>query len=469
MAVGESTLYIYTKKDASSNAIERQNFNVQAVSWSGDATFIQPFTINLIAADFNTSGGTIYAVFKSNSNSEYSSAPACALPIIKTPLPTFNLSSSTSTIACNSSTPVQFTVTNVHNSPGTLTYNWSFNSTWQASGPVSNISSSITLIPLVYAPSSVSVTPIYNNVAQPTKTVSFTLAPFNPSTSLVGNTQACPGSSLQFSLENLATSHLVTWIISDPTKATLSNVNTGSVTVNAIAPGNVILTAAIRNSCNQLINLTKTILIGYPRITNNTIVGGNDHVFVNQTGSFSTGLADGATSYKWEIVQGSTNCGSSATKPKFMNGSTVSISSSPSAYVYWGDCPGWYILNCYAVNSCGQSSVGYRVVTVSARATGDPCARELVVSPNPIRLADSKIEISFKPAPGPIPCLEEKQLSLNNSEIKLFDINGRQVFSKVSKSDKFQISDLKDFKKGTYILNVTSSNGVKTDKVILIE
>jgi hypothetical protein len=40
------------------------------------------------------------------------------------PPPTFTLSSSTTSIDCNSTAPITFTITNVNNSPGTLTYNW---------------------------------------------------------------------------------------------------------------------------------------------------------------------------------------------------------------------------------------------------------------------------------------------------------------------------------------------------------
>ena len=90
--------------------------------------------------------------------------------------------------------------------------------------------------------------------------------------------------------------------------------------------------------------------------------------------------------------------------------------------------------------------------------------------PNPVKVGETEFEIALKPYPGgPGPCLEDKYSSLNNSEIKLFDIHGRAIFSQISKSEKFAVSNLKGMKPGSYILNIISPDGEVINKVILVE
>jgi len=107
-SVGTSDLYIYTKKTNGSNPIQRGHQIVQPGMWSqnNSSTFQTTFSITLYANEFNTSGGFLYATFKSSSNVEYHSE--CNYLIIKTELPTFSISPTSVAIPCGSQTPVTF-------------------------------------------------------------------------------------------------------------------------------------------------------------------------------------------------------------------------------------------------------------------------------------------------------------------------------------------------------------------------
>jgi hypothetical protein len=138
------------------------------------------------------------------------------------PLPIFTLSPTTKSIACGSVSPVTFTVTNVYNSPGTVTYNWSIGSGW--SGTVNSSMSSITLTPTSTSsvPSSISVTPYLNGVAQATKNCIVSIAPFTANASINTGTICTVGDSKTYTINGLPSGSTVNW----------SSTNTAVATVN---------------------------------------------------------------------------------------------------------------------------------------------------------------------------------------------------------------------------------------------
>ena len=89
------------------------------------------------SSDFNATGGTLFVVFKSSGGVEYQTS--CSYTITKTLAPTFSLSPTTSSIACNSTNPITFNVTSANIPSGvTLTYIWSF-SGWSGSSSTNQL------------------------------------------------------------------------------------------------------------------------------------------------------------------------------------------------------------------------------------------------------------------------------------------------------------------------------------------
>jgi len=255
--VGTGNLYVYTQKSSSDFRVQRSWVIVPELSWSqpssGNSTFFSTASLSINSSDFNVSGGTLFVVFNSN-GVEYKTT--CSYSITKILLPVFTLSPTTTSVACGSTSPVTFSVTNVHNSPGTLTYSWS---TPGWSGTVTPSSSSVILTPSspTLLPSTVSVTPYLNGVAQPTRSCTVTRPSFTSGATIIGNNSICGAS--EYSVANLATGLSLTWSSSNTTIATVSNPTGNTITVNKVGAGNFTLTATISNSCGQSVTTTKPI------------------------------------------------------------------------------------------------------------------------------------------------------------------------------------------------------------------
>ncbi|WP_309614210.1 hypothetical protein [Flavobacterium sp.] len=218
--VGVSNLYVYSI-GSSGSRIERKNEIVQPTSF--DTYYTSSGDITMSESDFNTSGGTLFAIFKSSSNIEYQTT--CSYTITKTLSPTFSLLPTSLSLACGDTSAKTFTVTpaNIPNG-ATLTYNWSYSSSgW--SGSTSN-TNSITLSPSSGSnlPTNVSVTPVLNGVAQPTKTCIVTRAPFTQTAAIIsgGNSICTPATSGVYSISNQGT-NTVTWSSSNTAIATVSS------------------------------------------------------------------------------------------------------------------------------------------------------------------------------------------------------------------------------------------------------
>jgi hypothetical protein len=126
--VGLSDLRVYTKKSSSDSRIERSWSQILESSWN---TQVNPntrstsasFSIN--SSDFNASGGTLYVVFKSSGNIEYTST--CVFTITKALVPSFTLSPTSQILACGDTAEKTFTVSasNIPNGAN-LSYGWGF-------------------------------------------------------------------------------------------------------------------------------------------------------------------------------------------------------------------------------------------------------------------------------------------------------------------------------------------------------
>lgn len=193
LAVGNGEVKVFTKKSSSDAEVQRQLIIIQSGSWTnGDpATISTTGNITLNSSDFNTTGGTLYVTYTSASDLKYKS---CDYSIGKPQPPTFVISPTEVSVGCNSTTPVTFTVNNLYNSPGTLTYYWTAYG-WVKDGvPVGSFTTttnSVTLVPNSYPPSSVYVWPVLNGVTQAQKYSSLSLAPFTSFAAISGNNSLC--------------------------------------------------------------------------------------------------------------------------------------------------------------------------------------------------------------------------------------------------------------------------------------
>jgi len=197
--------------------------------------------------------------------------------------PNFQLNYSTLSIPCGNIGSRTFTISNLSNSTGVISYNWNIGSGW--SGLVNSNMSSITLTPLNgnVLPSNVSVTPIYNGVTQATKTCVVSRAPFNTSTlSITGNSYVCDTGI--YSINNLPNSIVIQSVTSSNNNiATVSLTGTNEILVTKVSDGVVSITASIQNTCNQTATISKeNIQIGIPSNVNDAVISGSSSVCSNQ-------------------------------------------------------------------------------------------------------------------------------------------------------------------------------------------
>ncbi|WPR71943.1 T9SS type A sorting domain-containing protein [Flavobacterium sp. NG2] len=266
-AVGNSTLYVYTKKSNSDYQVQRGLIQVQSGFWGYESPTEEQYTtsvsFSINSSEFNVSGGTLYLEFVTSSN--FKSTSSCIYTITKTQVPTFTLPVATKTIVCGATTPQTFAITNVYNSPNT-TYQWS-TSGWKYNGnPVGTFSttaSSISLTPNTSLPSNVTVTPIVNGVTYPSKTITVSLAAFNPYATITGSNGLCASNSTAtYTLADVPANSSVVWSSSNPSVASISSQSTTSATVTInVTSGSFILKADITNGCGQTKSVQKTISI----------------------------------------------------------------------------------------------------------------------------------------------------------------------------------------------------------------
>jgi hypothetical protein len=255
--VGTSNLYVYTIGSSGSRA-ERKNEIVQPVSF--DTNYQSSADITLNANDFNASGGTLFAVFKTSSGTEYQTP--CSYAITKTLTPSFTLYPTSLSLPCGNTSSRTFTVTPANIPSGaTVTYQWSIGNGW--SGNVGN-GNSITITPTssTTLPSSVSVTPLINGVAQSSKTCTVSRPTFTTSATINGSSTLCATGI--YTMNNLPNGVTVQSVSSSNTNvATVSlNSSNGQITATKVSNGTFTLSVVLQNTCSQPTTKTKTIQAG---------------------------------------------------------------------------------------------------------------------------------------------------------------------------------------------------------------
>lgn len=406
-------------------------------------------------SDFNTSGGTLFAVFKTSGGIEYQTS--CSYTITKTQVPTFTLSPTTTTVSCGSTSPVTFSVANVYNSSGTLSYAWSIGSGW--TGTVNSSLSSITLTPssAVILPSNVLVTPILNGISYPTKTCTVYRAPFISAAIITGNIGLCNNTPTTYTVTGLsAGSSVLSWSISDSTIATLGNTSGISTTLTKVGSGSVTLLATIQNSCNQTITIPKIISVGAPILPNSATITGPTNTSYNQTLDYvlNGDATNGGTSYFWS-VDAPINDNSGTT----CAWQIISGQGTKNVKLLSGCIATTAVVKVVATSNCGISNTKYIYVNVGNAA----CVPTLQLLQNPITNRNLLVNVIYPP------CGNAKNANLNiTNDIKIYDFSGNAVFSDKQTSDELSINNLL-LKKGIYILQVTTENGTVLKNKISIQ
>lgn len=462
-------LKIMLKYSSSTYASQRgADIIIQSTSWDSNNIAQGYISCNFSAIEVQVSGSTIYLEYIDCNNNKTRS---CEYPIIKTPPPSFSLSPNSLSISCNEISPKIFTVTPANIPPGAnVSYNWS-NIGWSL---VSSTVNTRTLQPTsgTSLPSAVSVTPYINGVAQPILICQVSRATFNPILTISGNPNLCLGSNSIYSITGLG-SNTVSWSSSNTTVATISSATQSQVTVNAVSEGTVTLIATISNTCNQNVTKSFTINIGRAKIANYQILGGYDNVPVGSSSIFNVTAAVGVSSYAWSIIPMNTTCVNSSGLP--LSGVILpSLSSNGllSRTVQWGNCAGLFIVRCAAQNACGGAFYSDKVVTVFNPTTSDPCAGQLVLTPNPFNKSLEGLLISIAQPIDVPPCDNTllRSSSPTIKEIQIFDLQNNLFFSEKNNNLKNvkQVKNL-DLVKGIYIVKVTTSNDEILLKKLIVE
>lgn len=447
-AVGDGTVTIYLKFSSSSNPTLKTSVNIPASFWS-PTQYQNTIACNIAESEVQVSGSSIYIEF--NNGSQYKS---CEYPITKTQVPIFTLSPISTTVGCGSTSQYTFSVANVYNSPGTLTYLWS-TSGW--SGTVNSSLSSVTLTPssLTSLPSNVTVTPYLNGVAQPTKTCTVTRAPFSSNATISGSSTLC--SSSTYTINGLLAGQSVTsWSLSNPAKATLSGTTGNSTTVTKIGDGSVTLTATITNSCNQTTTKSINLLLG----TTNppSPISGPTSVATGALVTYSVPSVPGATSYLWYLpypYDTVTNFNYSG--QRWQKRTNSSSSNSIQVFTGLGGISG--LIQVMAVNGCGTS--GARTLNVAHGGGGGAIPR--------MALPDKNTAIKIYPNPATnIVNLELDQNIKPDSNVKalLLDSQGTELKNVeiVNSTAKINVENLPS---GFYVVSLNIDGKIENHKLYI--
>lgn len=339
--VGLSDLYIYYQKSSSDSRQQLSWVTIMESTWTHTNsnypdTNISTGNVTLNASNFNVSGGTLFVVFKTNSGVEYTS---CPYSIIKNQTPTFAISPTSTSIACGDTSARTFTVTPANIPTGsTVTYQWSY-SGWNV---VSSTTNSKTLQPSsgTTLPSSVSVTPYINGVAQPSISCSVSRSGLGTSAIIAGATNICSGTSF-YTITGVLAGQTVSWSLSNPSIATLSNQSNTGTNITFNGNGAQTLTATITNICGQTVTKPFQINSGATTFTSSaTITGASTTCSSSSTYSIS-GILAGQT-VNWS----SSNTSIATISNPTSSSVTINIGSSGS-----------FNLIATILNSCGQSAI----------------------------------------------------------------------------------------------------------------
>jgi len=255
-----ASLKLYIKKNSSDTPKLINGIIVTNGSFTNNTSWEGTFGQTLSASDIEVSGSTFYAVYDAAVN------PSCSYALIKNPSPTFNISPASQVVYCEGLSGYNFNCNNVYSSPGNLSYIWNVGNGWAyndtgiaITGTFTTTSNNIWLRPVNYTnlPSNISVTPILDGVAQPTKTCSISRSGFAPTLTKInaGGNICAVGTSSTYFLSNLPSGCTVYYTSTNPAVATISSGTVSQVMVQSQAAGTFQIKATLGNACGQTFDI----------------------------------------------------------------------------------------------------------------------------------------------------------------------------------------------------------------------
>lgn len=453
--VVSGNLRIKLKYSSSTNGTQKSSIPIQSTSWidntqSNISTNEATIPCNISESEIQVTGSSIYIEFTTDSGAITSS---CEYPLQKTQVPVFTLSPTSTTVGCSSTSPYTFSVANVYNSPGTLTYSWN-TSGW--TGTVNPSLSSVTLTPssLTSLPSNVSVTPYLNGVAQPTRICTVTRASFSSSATVSGNSALC--SSSTYSINGLLAGQSVTlWSLSNPSIASLSTTSGNSTTLTKIGDGSVTLTATITNSCGQTTTKSMNLLLGTANPPGT--ISGPASVATGALVTYSVASVPGATSYLWYLpypYDTLTNFNYSG--QRWQKRTNSSSSNTIQVYTGLGGISG--LIQVMAVNGCGTS--GARTMSVAHGGSGGG---------NP-RMSNPNVNTGIKIYPNPatniinIELVDQNIKTDSNIKAILYDPQGTEIqrVEIINSTAKINVENLPS---GIYVISLNIGGKIESHKI----
>lgn len=261
---GNGSIQVYIKKNSGANTVSKQTIQVPSTMWSSTTANVAA-NITVAPSEFDPTGGLLFVTYTSGGGVAYNS---CSYTVKRNATPEFKLTPSTLVVPCNSTTTTNFTVTNVYNSPGTVTYSWTIGAGWNVPANTYQTSSSTySLTPVSYPPGNISVIAKLGGINYNAGSSIVTLAPFTSTATISGIDSYCTYQTASNYTINAGAGNTVTWSISNPSIGAISSPTNSQVTVTSITQGIFTLSAVITNPCGQTVTKTKTVTVGSPMPT----------------------------------------------------------------------------------------------------------------------------------------------------------------------------------------------------------
>lgn len=373
----------------------------------------------------------------------------------------FSLSSSTSSIACGSTSNITFTANNLNSVSGITGYTWNLgaNNSWQYNGSaaastITTAGNSITLTSTCSNPPS-SIFATVNTNSGNFNTNNVQIAVTQPSLTISGANYFCSGTS-NYTINNLPCSATVSWSLPTGTAATLSTTG-NTATLTQTGNGNVDLAAHITNICGgAAIDLSAvTIQVGIPVPPSITLN------YDKNCGTFLQGLLYntpiGVTQYNWNL-NGTTGNINSITLPTDANAgdylNQTFITNPLNNHTYYE------YLRVSAQTPCGPTAfTPYPVMMTVGPYIGGNCGGFILIkTPETTTQLVSKnytVLVYPNPAKSSITItVPTDSFNIPTTVIQISDASGRLVktINSVSETNTVPVSSWSD---GAYIITVT--------------
>ncbi len=446
-SIGESRLFVRVYNNTGQYTDLASNTYVTVSTSTFQTSAVVGFDVNIQASSINFGDGnylmaTLQAV---NSGATWTSPK---ITISKSPV--FSINPSNVEIPCGSTDPITFNcISNI--SSGTYSYSWNVGNGWShngtpVSGNITTTNNSITLQPTNpnILPSSISVTPTWNNMVQNSITSTVKRKVFDENITINGAENICSyPSNSTYSVNTTVGSNII-WTSSDNTIAEVINITGANATLNIKKPGPFILTANVTNSCNQNKVLIKKIWVGKPS-AKLQLESVNNYVYLDVIGTNGLNINEQKiTNVTWEKISSSGGC-------------IGSLSGSDFSGLAHGNCFSWTVrVRITLTNSCGTTIIEQ---DVTPRAP-DPCNTYRL---SKINNGNSNTFRIIQP-----PCdnyrISSNQKPNENFEVKIFNTTGHQILS--TNKSEFSIDHLL---KGSYYIQIIKDNKLLHAQTIIKE